>query len=290
MPNWCYNTVEIVGPKENIDQFEKFLTDRSGEDWFDYFLPTPVELNDTQSPNRDTVLAQQLIEKYGAIDWYDWNVNNWGTKWNCTANGFERTGEMSIKFTCETAWAPPTTLYQRIADQEFGEYDVKALYLEEGMAFVGRFEDGFDDCYNYSDLESLDGIPDEIVEHWNLREQLEDQEDWDAEEALNDIIDEFKDEPVKNEPKGSQVNTPEGRAWLRGLLHNEEVKITFTKKDGTEREMLCTLVSDKIPSEQTPKNTGKAQSDESIAVFDLENEGWRSFRWDSVTKIEFTLG
>lgn len=290
MPNWCYNTVEIVGPKENIDQFEKFLTDRSGEDWFDYFLPTPVELNDTQSPNRDTVLAQQLIEKYGAIDWYDWNVNNWGTKWNCTANGFERTGEMSIKFSCETAWAPPTTLYQRIADQEFGEYDVKAFYLEEGMAFVGRFEDGFDDCYNYSDLESLDGIPDEIVEHWNLREQLEDQEDWDAEEALNDIIDEFKDEPVKNEPKGSQVNTPEGRAWLRGLLQNEEVKITFTKKDGTEREMLCTLVSDKIPSEQSPKNTGKAQSDEAIAVFDLENEGWRSFRWDSVTKIEFTLG
>ena len=290
MPNWCYNTVEIVGPKENIDQFEKFLTDRSGEDWFDYFLPTPVELNGVTSPNRDAVSAENLRLKYGATDWYDWNIANWGTKWNTTANGIERTGEMTIRFSCETAWAPPTRLYERISEGEFGEYDVNAYYLEEGMAFVGRFEDGFDECYEYSDLESLDSIPEVIVEHWNLREQLEDQEDWDAEEALNDIIDNFKGENMENQSKGSQVNTPEGREWLRGLLRNEEVTITFTKKDGTEREMYCTLKSDNIPSEKAPKNSGKAQSDESIAVFDLDKEEWRSFRWDSVRKIEFTMG
>jgi hypothetical protein len=34
----------------------------------------------------------------------------------------------------------------------------------------------------------------------------------------------------------------------------------------------------------------KTQSQESIAVFDVEKQDWRSFRWDSVTKIEFTLG
>lgn len=88
----------------------------------------------------------------------------------------------------------------------------------------------------------------------------------------------------------SEINTPEGRDWLRGLLRDEEVTIVFAKKDGTERKMVCTLAESKIPSEKSPKNTGKKQSDEALAVFDIEKQDWRSFRWDSVQKIEFSLG
>ena len=89
--------------------------------------------------------------------------------------------------------------------------------------------------------------------------------------------------------KNSEINTKEGREWIRGVLRMHETTITFTKKDGTERKMLCTLMEDKIPSEKTPKNTGKTQSEESIAVFDLEKGDWRSFRFDSVKRIEFSL-
>ena len=89
--------------------------------------------------------------------------------------------------------------------------------------------------------------------------------------------------------KNSEINTKEGREWIRGVLRMHETTITFIKKDGTERKMLCTLMEDKIPSEKTPKNSGKAQSEESIAVFDLEKEDWRSFRFDSVKRIEFSL-
>jgi len=89
--------------------------------------------------------------------------------------------------------------------------------------------------------------------------------------------------------KNSEINTKEGREWIRGVLRMHETTITFTKKDGTERKMFCTLREDKIPSEKTPKNTGKTQSEESIAVFDLEKEDWRSFRFDSVKRIEFSL-
>jgi hypothetical protein len=88
----------------------------------------------------------------------------------------------------------------------------------------------------------------------------------------------------------SEIDTPEGREWLRGLLRDEKVTITFTKKDETERVMVCTLKEEKIPSEKAPKNTGKSQSDDAIAVFDLEKQDWRSFRFDSVKKIEFSLG
>ena len=88
----------------------------------------------------------------------------------------------------------------------------------------------------------------------------------------------------------SQIDTKEGREWLRGVLQMHETTIVFTKKDGTERTMVCTLAEDKIPSEKAPKNTGKAKSDEAIAVFDIESQDWRSFRWDSVKEIKFSLG
>jgi hypothetical protein len=88
----------------------------------------------------------------------------------------------------------------------------------------------------------------------------------------------------------SEIDTKEGREWLRGLLRSEKVTVLFTKKDGSERKLICTLKEDKIPNEKAPKNIGKAKSDEAIAVFDLEKSDWRSFRFDSVKKIEFTLG
>lgn len=88
----------------------------------------------------------------------------------------------------------------------------------------------------------------------------------------------------------SQIDTKEGREWLYGVLKMHETTVVFTKKDGTERKLLCTLAENKIPSEKTPKNSGKVKSDEAIAVFDLEKQDWRSFRWDSVKQINFDLG
>ena len=89
--------------------------------------------------------------------------------------------------------------------------------------------------------------------------------------------------------KKSEIDTKEGRDWTTSLLKSQEVTISFTKKDGTERKMICTLAENKIPSEKMPKNSGKSKSDDALAVFDIEKNEWRSFRWDSVTKIEFDL-
>ena len=85
------------------------------------------------------------------------------------------------------------------------------------------------------------------------------------------------------------INTPEGREWLLGLLRDSEVTVKFIKKDGSERKMLCTLAENKIPSEKLPKNSGKTKSDEALAVFDLEKQSWRSFRFDSVKEINFNM-
>ena len=88
--------------------------------------------------------------------------------------------------------------------------------------------------------------------------------------------------------------TPEFQQWLKGLLHDElakDLRVVFTKKDGTEREMRCTLVESKIPSEKTPqsKETSSASSGSALRVFDEEKQEWRSFRWDSIKEVRFDL-
>ena len=98
---------------------------------------------------------------------------------------------------------------------------------------------------------------------------------------------------MRNEKKMSEkfeFKTKKEKNWLLGLLRSEVVDITFTKKDGSERIMKCTLMESKIPTEKMPKGTEKAKSDEVVPVFDIENDGWRSFRWDSIRQINFTIG
>jgi hypothetical protein len=86
----------------------------------------------------------------------------------------------------------------------------------------------------------------------------------------------------------------EFKTWTLGVLHDDNIKdlcVTFTKKDGTERAMRCTLIEGRIPTDKAPKNesTTGTNSGSAVRVFDTEKSEWRSFRWDSVTKVEFTL-
>ena len=188
MPNWCSNSITITSNKDNIDKFETFLQEKNGKEWFDFFLPCPEELRDVDSPNK-TKDADALLEKYGHPDWYSWSLENWGTKWNCDSQDWNRDGD-SISFWFDSAWAPPTNLYEKIFGQD---YEVEAYYLEEGMQFVGKFSDGSDDYYEYSDSESLNDIPEDIVENWNLRENLEEWEAENAEEEDDELAEERMD-------------------------------------------------------------------------------------------------
>ena len=42
----------------------------------------------------------------GALNWYDWCRDNWGTKWSAGQCGMEDFGTM-LQISFDTAWAPP---------------------------------------------------------------------------------------------------------------------------------------------------------------------------------------
>lgn len=64
------------------------------------------------------------------------------------------------------------------------------------------------------------------------------------------------------------------------------VRITFTKVDGSSREMRCTLSEHLIPADKAPKGTGREAAADTARVFDLDKQEWRSFKWAAVTEVE----
>jgi hypothetical protein len=85
------------------------------------------------------------------------------------------------------------------------------------------------------------------------------------------------------------VNTPEFAEWMREYLSESKVAVTFTKKDGSERRMVCTKMADLIPTDKLPKGTGSQSTGDAVAAFDLEKQEWRSFNTGSIKHIEWNV-
>jgi hypothetical protein len=83
------------------------------------------------------------------------------------------------------------------------------------------------------------------------------------------------------------------KKWLTGHLKYGPVTLTFTKKDGSDRVMKCTTnptyIMFKDPSILESKSDRKVNEDV-MPVYDLDAGGWRSFRWDSIKSVAFTIG
>lgn len=76
-------------------------------------------------------------------------------------------------------------------------------------------------------------------------------------------------------------------------LHNKVCKVVFTKANGDTRIMHCTLQESMLPPQTDIEEhiQKKKPNPDVLAVWDVEAQGWRSFRWDSVTdfKTEFNV-
>lgn len=79
------------------------------------------------------------------------------------------------------------------------------------------------------------------------------------------------------------------RDWLKSHLVYGPVTVVFEKKDGTLREMLCTLKQDLVQSYEKKTERTKTTNEEVCPVFDVEKQEWRSFRYDAVTEVRLDV-
>jgi len=130
MPNWCSNNLYVSG---DLTRFNEWMQD---EFLLNKIVPMPDELKKSEPFNENSPNRNELKQKYGAYDWYDWRVQKWGTKWDVSEPRIETHGSTSILISFETAWSPPQMAIQSLAEK-FPELKLKLSYLEEGNGFVG---------------------------------------------------------------------------------------------------------------------------------------------------------
>lgn len=83
------------------------------------------------------------------------------------------------------------------------------------------------------------------------------------------------------------------RDTLLSDLRNNIIEVHFTKVNGQPRVMRCTLATRYLPEsyvqntqEQETEKKFHEQNTETLAVWDVQQKGWRSFKIDSVTYVQ----
>ena len=192
MPNWCNNSVEIY--HEDPAMIERVREAFNKGALLAEFIPIPEDLQIVAGSVGDPDEQKKLLEDtarnlavHGYGNWYDFCVNEWGTKWDIGADGNpaqDFPGGLSLGF--ESAWAPPCGAYEKLTEQGFR---IRAMYFEPGMAFAGIWEDGIDDYYEYGGLDSkgiAETLPAELDEAFGISESAA---EWEAENAEEENID-----------------------------------------------------------------------------------------------------
>ena len=140
MPNWCFNTAEVT--HKNPAMLKMFSDSFDNSTLFSNFFPLPE----------------------GRDDWYEWAIEEWGTKWDARKSDsqfVEETSTLHIDF--ETAWSPPIAAYKKFTDLGF---NINSTFHESGMCFIGTWKsDDGEEYYEYdfSDENWRDDLPPDLI-------------------------------------------------------------------------------------------------------------------------------
>ena len=159
MPNWCMNSVEIVGDVETLEAIAAAAKEG------------------------------KLLEYLAPIGEWDYNtaVEAWGTKWDVTCDDPHLdldSNTLTMHF--DSAWSPPVNAYQK--GEESHDIRITAYYYEPGMMFTGKYAD-FEYSLDFEDENWKDDIPDDIIDHWDLESEYESWKEWQQEDEEEDTND-----------------------------------------------------------------------------------------------------
>jgi len=73
------------------------------------------------------------------------------------------------------------------------------------------------------------------------------------------------------------------KSELAEMLRSNKLVVSFIKKDGSGRIMTCTLQESYLPVLQNAE--AREENPEVLAVWDIDNNGWRSFRLESINSV-----
>jgi hypothetical protein len=161
MPNWVYNSLAIEAVEADPEQITKLVSQlnqpftRQHDQWnpatqqmelsdttytnpifafWNIVAPTNIEAYNKQA---DFSLPMEEQLKFKGENWYDWNVTNWGTKWDVAVSdnteypetSMEQT-DKSVIYSFNTAWSPPLPAIMTLSEQ-YPDLVFHLFYQEE---------------------------------------------------------------------------------------------------------------------------------------------------------------
>jgi hypothetical protein len=187
MPNWCDNNLYIS--HEDPEMVKKAVEAWESGNFLATLVPEPdytVTPVAETFPNITAQYAKTEEEKEKALlneptiredAWWDWRIQNWGTKWDVgyadDRSNHAQVNDNTMFVYFDSAWSPPTGAYEKML--ELG-YSIRAYYFEGGCSFCGSWIDGSDDCYSIdgdedgkvSEEHLLKTIPKDILEEMDI--------------------------------------------------------------------------------------------------------------------------
>jgi Ferredoxin-like domain in Api92-like protein len=157
VPNHCSNSLTVIGPDApNFFAQVAATIDPDGTlgNFIETFIPMPEPMRNihtggatidgeyvsrwheaedgTKTIVTDVEVAA-MVDCYGADNWYDWCVHNWGTKWGA----YDVDQLTDERLTFDTAWSPPVPAIQHIS-RLFPRSEFILAFAEGGSAFYGK--------------------------------------------------------------------------------------------------------------------------------------------------------
>ena len=141
------------------------------------------------------------IMRYNAKDWYEWSIENWGTKWNACESFYNEDLDC---IELETAWAMPAPVYAKVAEH----LPVRIVFADEDLGnncglvdffknengdvcvneIMGESEELASDTWGYGYVSVYDKNGEEITDESNPTYKKANQNYFKVQEAINELM------------------------------------------------------------------------------------------------------
>jgi len=139
MPNHVTNQLVIYSDEEGevqrILEEIKTVTDEEYRPLdFEKIIPHP----DNLFTGNLGLNEREQCAREGRPNWYDWQIENWGTKWNAYDISVEDDGYGQVTITFDTAWTAPLPIIDALREK-YPNAHFYGSWLEEGHQSAGVF-------------------------------------------------------------------------------------------------------------------------------------------------------
>ena len=205
MPNWVFNHLTIDGSKEDIakvkaqvgavvkrkykgvDEVDEKIDEEPIFSFMNILPPPEDKLDEYHA-----VHGYANGEKTGDTEynWYNFNVREWGTKWDARDVDLLEEHKTSLHYKFDTAWSPPNEVIAKLAEQN----------PNLNLSLEYREEQGWGGEINFT------GSSVEVVKEWDVpethAEEIEVNNDycWKCENFDGDYSDLYEDCPENLKP------------------------------------------------------------------------------------------